>query len=303
MTMPGATFQYEQIAVRASGAVGAEVCEVDLNKLTDAMVDELTRARGDYGVLFFRDQVLSEADHIAVAERFGTINVNRFFTAVDGFPQIAEVRKEAEQTANIGGGWHTDHSYDEIPAMGSILYAREVPEVGGDTLFASMYAAYDSLSEGMRSMLCSLNAVHSSRHVFGARAERPAELSARLGNQAAATQDAVHPMVIRHPVSGRPALYVNPGFTLRIEGWTPAESAPVLAFLYAHASRPEHTYRFHWMPGSVAFWDNRATWHYAVNDYHGERRLMHRITLEGDALSAAVPGGGAPSRAVHAVGG
>ncbi len=146
MSLPESSLDYEQIAVRP--AVGAEVCEVDLTKLTDAAVDELVRAHGDFGVLFFRDQVLSEADHIAVAQRFGAINVNRFFAAVDGFPQIAEVRKEPEQKVNIGGGWHTDHSYDEAPAMGSILYAREVPEVGGDTLFASMYAAYDSLSEG-----------------------------------------------------------------------------------------------------------------------------------------------------------
>jgi taurine dioxygenase len=291
VTLPGDTVDYEQIAVRANAAVGAEVCELDLTSLSDAVVAELNRARGEYGVLFFRDQVLSEADHVAVAERFGRINVNRFFTAVDGVPQIAEVRKEPEQIANIGGGWHTDHSYDEAPAMGSILYAREVPEVGGDTIFASMYAAYDSLSEGMKSMLCSLNAVHSSRHVFGARAERPADLATRLGNQADATQDAVHPMVIRHPLSGRPALYVNPGFTLRIQGWTAEESAPLLGFLYAHATRPEHTYRFQWAPGSVAFWDNRATWHYALNDYHGERRLMHRITLEGEALAAADPGG------------
>ena len=273
--------------MRPEGAVGAGVCEVDLTRLTDTMVAELSRAHGDYGVLFFRNQQLSEDDHINLAERFGAINVNRFFAAVDGFPQIAEVRKEPEQTVNIGGGWHTDHSYDEAPAMGSILYAREVPEVGGDTMFASMYAAYDSLSEGLKSMLCSLNAVHSSRHVFGASADRPADLAGRLGNEADATQDAVHPMVIRHPVSGRPALYVNPGFTIGIEGWTAAESAPLLGFLYAHASRPEHTFRFRWMQGSVAFWDNRATWHYALNDYQGQQRLMHRITLDGETLSAA----------------
>jgi taurine dioxygenase len=287
MNLAQSSLDYEQIVVRPEGAVGAEVCEVDLTKLTDVVVDELIRAHGDFGVLFFRDQVLSEADHIAAAQRFGAINVNRFFAAVDGFPQIAEVRKEPEQTVNIGGGWHTDHSYDEAPAMGSILYARDVPEVGGDTMFASMYAAYDSLSEGLKSMLCSLNAVHSSRHVFGASADRPADLAGRLGNEADATQDAVHPMVIQHPVSGRPALYVNPGFTIGIEGWTAAESAPLLGFLYTHASRPEHTFRFRWAPGSVAFWDNRATWHYALNDYHGQHRLMHRITLEGETLSAA----------------
>lgn len=279
---------YHHIAVRPNAAVGAEVMDVDLKALSEPMVTELKAAHGEYGVLFFRDQTLSEADHIGLARRFGAINVNRFFAAVDGHPEIAEVRKDEDQATNIGGGWHTDHSYDQIPAMGSILYAREVPEVGGDTLFASMYRAYETLSDGMKSMLGGLNAVHSSRHVFGAAAARPDDLTGRLGNPDAATQDAVHPVVIRHPVSGRPALYVNPGFTLRFDSWTAAESQPLLEFLYRHAARPEHTYRFQWAPGSVAFWDNRATWHYALNDYQGRRRLMHRITLEGEPLSASV---------------
>jgi taurine dioxygenase len=168
-----------------------------------------------------------------------------------------------------------------------MLYARELPPTGGDTLYASMYAAYDALSDGMQQMLDDLNAVHSSRHVFGAAANRPADLSDRLGNAQAATQDAVHPVVITHPRSGRRALYVNPGFTVRFEGWTEQESEPLLQFLYQHAARPEFTYRFEWAPGSLAFWDNRCTWHFAVNDYQGQRRLLHRITLEGEPLVAA----------------
>jgi taurine dioxygenase len=239
-------------------------------------------------VLFFRDQQLTPEQQIALAEQLGEINVNRFFTPVAGHPKIAEVRKEPDQTSNIGGGWHTDHSYDQIPALGSILYARELPQQGGDTLFASTYASYDALSDGLKEMLSGLSAVHSSRHVFGAAADRPDDIKGRLGNAEAATQDAIHPVVIDHPRSGKKSLYVNPGFTLQFAGWTAEESAPLLRYLYQHMSRPEFTYRFQWSPGSLAFWDNRATWHYAVNDYHGAKRLLHRITLEGEPLSEAV---------------
>lgn len=190
-----------------STSLGAEVGGVDLAQpLDDAVLPELRQAYADYGVLFFRDQHLRPEDHIRFAELWGPININRFFTPVADYPMIAEVRKEPDQQANIGGGWHTDHSYDEIPALGSVLYALEIPETGGDTQFASMYAAYDALSDGLKELLGGLNAVHSSRHVFGANANRPQELSDRLGNAAQAQQDAVHPVVITHPLSGRRAL-------------------------------------------------------------------------------------------------
>ena len=270
------------------GAVGAEIAGIDLARpLRDGEVEAVRSALFEHGVVFFRDQRLTPEQHVAFAERFGPINVNRFFTHAPGYPMIAEVRKEPEQKANIGGGWHTDHSYDAAPALGSVLYAREVPETGGDTLFASMYAAYQALSDGLKATLENLRAVHSSRHVFGAAAKRleTGDLKGRINNPDLATQDAVHPVVIRHPGSGRRALYVNPGFTLRFEGWTDDESRPLLEYLYRHASRPEFTCRFRWQPGSLAFWDNRATWHYAANDYHGARRLLHRITVEGVALS------------------
>jgi taurine dioxygenase len=268
-----------------SGAVGAEILGIDLSSgLDDSDVDELRAAFNAYGVIFFRDQAISPEQHIAFAERFGTININRFFKAAPGYPQIAEVRKEPSQKTNIGGGWHTDHSYDQIPALGSILLAREVPQHGGDTLFASMALAYDALSDGLKRTLESLRAVHSSRHVFGAAAQYVKDSDGRLGNSDHATQDASHPVIIRHPETGRQTLYVNPAFTLRFEGWTDAESKPLLDFLYAHASRPEFQTRFAWREGSIAFWDNRATWHLAINDYHGERRLMHRITLDGVPL-------------------
>jgi taurine dioxygenase len=276
------------LAVRpVSSAVGAEILGLDLaDSLSDATIDAIRRALFEHGVVFFRDQKLSPEQQAAFARRFGEINVNRFFKAVDGYPMIAEVRKEPEQTGNIGGSWHTDHSYDQAPAMGSILYALEVPETGGDTLFASMYAAYDALSDGLKQTLEPLQALHSSRHIFGVEAYAGrGDLKGRYLNPEAATQDAAHPVVVRHPGSGRKALYVNAAFTVRFVGWTAEESRPLLEYLYAHGTRPEFSYRFQWRAGSIAFWDNRCTWHYALNDYHGHRRLMHRITVEGVPLS------------------
>jgi len=277
-----------------SPAVGALIEGVDLSRpIAGEHMRAMRAALRDHGVIFIRDQKLSPQQHIAFAQRWGEININRFFAAVPGHPEIAEVRKEPEQVNNIGGSWHTDHSYDLIPAMGSILLAREVPPMGGDTLFASMSKAFDALSEGMKQTLRSLNAVHSSRHVFGAGTgyATRSDIGARIGNADKATQDVVHRVVIRHPDSGREVLFVNPAFTVCFEGWTPQESAPLLQFLYQHASRPEFSCRFQWAEGSIAFWDNRATWHYAANDYHGARRLMHRITVEGTPIEGSrLPG-------------
>jgi taurine dioxygenase len=265
------------------GAVGAEIAGVDLSEpLTAAVRETIRKTLADRGVVFFRDQSLTPEQHIGLARQFGDININRFFAHADGYPEIALVVKEPHQTRNIGGGWHTDHSYDQIPALGSILYAREVPPTGGDTLFSGMYAAYDALSDGLKQTLGGLRAVHSSRHVFGVVRE---DMQDRYRNPEAAVQDAVHPAVITHPESGRKALYVNPGFTLRFDGWTSDESRPLLEFLYRHAAKPEFGCRFAWRNGSIAFWDNRSTWHYAVNDYQGKLRLMHRITVEGCALA------------------
>ena len=273
-----------------AGAVGAEVLGVDLSReLSNSQFASIRQAFQDHGVIFFRDQDLRPEDHIAFAERWGKINVNRFFHPVEGYPMIAEVLKEPDQKLNIGSKWHTDHSYDQIPAMGSILYARDVPPYGGDTLFASMYHAYESLSEGMKALLGGLKAWHSSRHVFGADRyleDDSEDYGDRLGNTEAAIQDALHPVVIRHPETGRKALYVNGDFTVRFDGWTEDESKPLLHYLYQHGARPEFTCRFRWEKGSLAFWDNRATWHYAINDYQGHRRYMHRITIDGVALDA-----------------
>ena len=276
------------ISVQPQGAVGAEVRGVDLNSLDSTTLAKLRTVFAQHSVLFFRDQQLTPEAHITLAQHWGRININRFFTPVENYPQIAEVRKEPEQKFNIGGGWHTDHSYDQVPALGSLLYAKEVPAHGGGTLFASCAVAFDTLSEGIKDTLRSLRAVHSSRHVFGEAAPLPDDVTGLFANAEQATQDAEHPVVVRHPLSGREILYVNPGFTTHFVGWSAQESAPLLQYLYGHIARPEHTCRFHWQPGSLAFWDNRATWHLAVNDYNGQRRLMHRITVEGEPLAAAL---------------
>ncbi len=272
--------------VPVSGGVGVEVHNVDIKAGIDAgTFDELRTAFVEHGLIFLRDQDITPDEHIAFAERWGEININRFFPRLDGYDQIATVTKEPDQTTNIGGGWHTDHSYDHVPAMGSILIARETPPVGGDTLFACMYTAYDTLSDGLKQTLEDMKAVHSSRHIFGEQSSYRDTMKDRFSNPEDATQDAVHPVAITHPESGRKALYVNPGFTLHFDGWTAAESKPLLDYLYAHAVQLEHTTRFQWAPGSIAFWDNRCTWHYALNDYHGTRREMHRITIEGSPIS------------------
>jgi taurine dioxygenase len=274
-----------------SPSVGAEIGNVDIaSGVSEAQFAEIKQAFIDHGVIFFRDQNLTPLQHIEFAGRWGEINQNRFFNPVEGYPLIAEVRKEAHNKRNIGGEWHTDHSYDQIPAMGSVLYAREVPELGGDTMFASMYAAYDNLSEGLKASLSRMNAVHSSRHAFGEEAysaEALEEFAGRLSNVKMATQDSIHPVIIRHPLSNKPALYVNQDFTVKFEGWTEEESQPLLDLLYKRAKQAEFTCRFKWEKGSIAIWDNRATHHFALNDYAGQFRLMHRITIEGEALPAA----------------
>jgi taurine dioxygenase len=279
------------VSITAMNGAGAEVTGIDLRSMTAAEFAEVQGAFANYGLLYFRDQSLTEEDHIAFAERWGPINVNRFFAAHPEYPQIAMVSKEPDQTANIGGGWHTDHSYDEEPALGSILVARELPPVGGDTKFASMYAAYESLSDGLKKTLEGMRAVHSAKHVFGHEGvHKRAEVTTdRVGNADVADElpDPVHPVVIQHPLSGKKALYVNPGFTLHFEGWSMKDSQPLLAYLYEVGSNDAHVNSFHWEPGSIAFWDNRATWHLADNDYQGHRRVMHRITIDGCALSAA----------------
>jgi len=266
--------------------VGVEAVGIDLNTVEDQGFGALRKAVAERGVLFVRNQEMTPEQHIAFARRWGGIDINNYFPANGGHPEIAEVRKSETQTTNIGGGWHTDHSYDQVPAMGSILLARETPPTGGDTLFASLGAAYDALSDDLKSQIENLRAVHSADHVYSADGVyAKTDLAGDLKGHDVRTM-AVHPVVIHHPVTGRKILYVNPAFTLHFEGWTRVDSMPLLYELYAVALRKEFHCRLSWALGSIAIWDNRSTWHFANNDYQGHRRLMHRITISGVPIGA-----------------
>jgi taurine dioxygenase len=266
---------------------GATVEDFQLASMTDIQLADLRQAFTQHGLLFFRDQELSPEEHLRFARRFGSIVVNKFFKTTQEHPEIAEVRKEKTQQTNIGGGWHADHSYDDEPAMGSILVARVLPKTGGNTHFANLYAAYEALPSSMQERLAAMRAIHSNKHLYGENGlYRLTDLADQLGGMDR-VGDATHPVVITHPESGRKALYVNPGHTVQFEDWGFDESRELLEELYAHVTQPEFTCSFNWLPGSVTFWDNRCSWHIADNDYQGQMRLMHRITLAGSALNAA----------------
>ncbi len=267
---------------RVAGALGAEVAGVDLARPLSAETCATLRAAWlEHQVLFFRDQALTPAQFMAFARAFGTPVEYPFVQGIDGYPEIIEVKKLEHETANFGGIWHTDTAYLERPPMASMLLAREIPPQGGDTLFASMSAAYDALSVGMRRMLEGLYAVNASAKADVTRT-REDRIRSDGRSDAKKAYVAEHPVVRTHPETGRKALYVNVAHTLRFVGMTEEESAPLLRFLFEHQIRPEFTCRFVWQPGSIAFWDNRCTQHNPVNDYHGYRRVMHRITLEGE---------------------
>ena len=262
---------------RIAGALGAEILGVDLRK--SLSIDELSvvkQAFLEHQVIFFRDQQLDPAQFMAFARRMGRPVEYPFVQGLEGFPEVIEVKKLEHERHNFGGIWHSDTAYLETPPMGSMLLAREVPPHGGDTEFASQYLAYEALSDGMQRLLDGLVAVNSSAKadVTRTREDRVKEYSRHY--------EAQHPVVRIHPETGRKALYVNVGHTLRFKDMTEAESAPLLGFLFSHQVKPEFTCRFRWQVGSLAFWDNRCTQHNPINDYHGYRRVMHRITLAGD---------------------
>lgn len=272
--------------VPLTGGLGAEIFGADLKDVNQ--FEAIRKAFINFSVITIRAQDISPDDLLHFARQWGDINVNRFFSALETHPEIAIVLKEADQTDAIGEEWHTDHAYDQIPAMGSILHAIETPPYGGDTAFCSMSAAYDALSDKFKTILDGLHAWHSSRHVFGeSQAQTDAAKSGRIGNADQANQDALHPVVIKHPLSGRKSLFVNPQFTVSIDGMLKPESDAILNMLYAHCQKPEFQCRVRWQNGDVTMWDNRATWHKAINDYHGHRRYMNRITVEGCPLEAA----------------
>jgi taurine dioxygenase len=272
-----------------SGAIGAEVLGVDLaHELDDATTAAIRRIWLKHLVIFFRDQTLSPEQFLGVARRFGKPIEYPFVKGIDGFPEVTPVVKLEHEKNNFGGIWHTDTAYLETPPMGTMLIAREVPPFGGDTMFANQYLAYETLSEGMRRILDGLDAVNTSAK---ADTSRTREDRIRDGGREDAKKSYVaeHPVVRMHPETGRKGLYVNLGHTERFAGMTAEESAPILDFLFKHQVRPEFTCRFTWRPGSIAFWDNRCAQHNPINDYHGYRRVMHRVTLAGDRPRRTMP--------------
>ena len=269
-----------------TGVLGAEIVDADVTQ--ESNFAEIFHAFIKYGVIAIRDQHITPEEQILFARRFGNINVNRFFTAHPHHPEIAMVLKEPHHQTAIGESWHADNSYDQIPCRCSILHAIETPPYGGDTGFSSMSAAFSALSDNMKNFLRGLYAQHSSRHVFGYSMDNhETHKDGRVSNPGLAAQDVVHPVVIKHPLSDRECLFVNRDFTTHIEGLHADESKYILKFLYDHASDIAFTCRVRHMPGTITIWDNQATWHKAVNDYDGYRRVMHRISVEGVRLESS----------------
>jgi taurine dioxygenase len=285
----------QSIEVRpVAGSLGAEVHGVDLAKpLRNSVADELRRAFAEHLVLFFQDQNLTPDQHLAFSRLFGSVSRVPYIKHMDEYPDIIAVLKEADERniSTFGNAWHSDFSFLEEPPMASVLYAREVPSHGGDTLWANMYAAYEALSDGMKRMLDPLRAMHSGRPYGVARPPTDVNTSRSIGierNNREADREVAQPVVILDQSSGRKALFVNAIYTVRFEHMTEAESRPLLDFLFEHCARPEFTCRFRWKTGSLAIWNNRCTLHYAVNDYDGQRRLMHRTTIAGEPLIGPV---------------
>jgi taurine dioxygenase len=264
-----------------AGAIGAEISGVDLSKdLTDDTVAAIRRAFLDHLVVFFRDQELTPQQLMAFACRFGKPVTYPFVKGLDDHPEITPILKREEDRTNFGGLWHSDTVYQQVPPMGTILYGIEIPPYGGDTEFANQYLAYETLSQPLRRFLDGLTAVHISGKgaVQKTRAEAMKRASSDLKGDELQSR---HPAVRTHPETGRKALYVNIAHTTHFEGMTEEESAPILEFLFRHQVKAGLTCRFRWKKGSVAFWDNRCAQHNPINDYHGFRRLMHRVTLAG----------------------
>jgi taurine dioxygenase len=263
-------------------AVGAEVRGVDLNRpLPPAMLARLREIWLAAGVLALPDQDLSSEAFLAFARALGEVSEYPFLRGLAGFPEITEVVKLEHETVNFGGVWHADTTYLPRPPMATLLIARETPPTGGDTLFASQAAAYEALPDATRQQLLGMRAINSS-----AKAEVSRTREDRLRDHArsddAQVFEAIHPVVRTHPETGRRALFVNPAHTVRFEDMTEAESAPLLELLFVHQIAPAFTCRVRWRPGTLAIWDNRQLLHFPMNDYHGHRRVMHRITLAGE---------------------
>jgi taurine dioxygenase len=270
--------RWEHFSVKPLGAtIGAELHGISLaDELSDAAVAEVRQALLDYKVIFFREQHLTAAQHVAFAQRFGELEVHPFIPANAEHPELVRFEKSAE----LGGYenfWHSDVSWRETPSMGAVLRAVRVPPSGGDTVFADMYAAYESLSDELRERVEGLRAVHDFTRAFGRNLD-----AASLAKMQAQYPAVEHPVVRTHPETGRKLLYVNGVFVRELVGVDPAEGAELLSMLYRYAAVLEFSCRFHWEPGSIAFWDNRAVQHYACSDYWPAVRIMERASIIGD---------------------
>jgi taurine dioxygenase len=285
---------YRRIEVRPiAGALGAEIGGVDLGSLDDETFDEIKAAWLEHLVVFFRDQAITPRQQIAFAKRFGDIHQHPFMKHMDEYPEILEIIKEEGDTKAFGEVWHTDQMFNPRPAKATILYAKETPGAGGDTMFANMYLAYEALSEPMKALLGGVRTwnVGDRKKLYQGdkmgisregRYTGNENMTAKLRDPGDVETDAAHPLVRTHPETGRKALYIS-NHTQTFDGFHPAEARPILEFLRMHAVEPEFTCRFRWEVGSLAIWDNRCTQHRALNDYPGKRRRMHRITISGDA--------------------
>lgn len=262
-----------------SGALGGLVSGINLcEPMDDDLFEQLHQALLDFEVLFFRDQPMSPQNHADFADRFGQPQCHEAYAHVDGFPQLTILDNDRDNPSKIEM-WHADMTFRPCPPLGSILHGIIVPEKGGDTMFASMSAAYQGLSDRMQSMLSGLTAVHDFSFGFKESLAEPGGRE-RLADMVAANPPVEHPVIRTHPVSGKKCLYVNSLFTVRIKGMHARESRRLLDFLFEHVTTPEYTCRFNWQADSVAFWDNRITQHKPVNDYWPARRKLQRITVD-----------------------
>jgi taurine dioxygenase len=270
-----------------AGTLGARIAGIDLSvELTNSQAADIHAAFLAHKVLVFDGPTLSPEQQIRAARVFGDLDIYPYVKGMDGYPEIIEILKTETDVVNFGGGWHSDTAYMAHPAMGTFLHAIEMPPAGGDTLFANTAAAYEALSDNMKAMLAPLKGVNDSNAIYaGGRAasmKRMDGMAKTDKTQNAESYVNEHPVVRTHPETGQRALYVNPAHTKRFVGMTEEESQPLIRFLCEHAVRPEFTCRVRWKPGTVTVWDNRVTQHCALNDYHGHRRLMRRVTLKGD---------------------
>ena len=268
-----------------AGACGAEISGIDLGReLDDAAVAAIRAALNQHGVVFFHDQAFDDATHKAIAGRFGPLFIHPNFRGTGSpDPEIVWIRREPHDVSVVGEQWHADTTMSAAPPMGALLHGIEVPAFGGDTMFAHQAAVYDALSDGMKAMLEGLRAWHTDRMVAGPQSGMNAKRSTKVRDGADWVETRnLHPVVRTHPETGRKMLFVNASYTVGFEDMTEAESRPLLEFLLAHSHRPEFTCRFRWRSGSLAFWDNRATIHIALNDTGPQRRVMRRVQVAGD---------------------